>query len=111
MTDKRKRPPRRNANPVRIRPIEIRLARQMLGWSRLQLARQAAVPFPELSAFERRGAWIDGDSLRRIERTLECAGVAFVGAPVFPGLVACRADRVGVIVRFGVPRARMRGRR
>jgi len=111
MTDKRTRPPRRNANPVRIRAIEIRLARQMLGWSRLQLARRAAVPFAELSAFERQGAWIDRDSLRRIERTLAWAGIDFVGAPVFPGLVACRADRVGVFVTFGVPRARLRARR
>lgn len=111
MTDKRKRSPRRNANPVRIRPIEIRLAREMLGWSRVKLARLAAVPFAELSAFERHGARIDRDSLSRIERALSWAGVDFVGAPVFPGLIACRAHREGVIVVFGVPRARMRARR
>jgi len=108
MTDKRKRQTRRDANRVRIRPTEIRMARQMVGWSRLQLARSAAVPFPKLTAFERHGALIDRDSLWRIERTLTWAGVDFVGPPVFPGLIACRANRVGVAVKFGVRCLRVR---
>lgn len=111
MTDKRKHPTKRNANPVRIRPEEIRAAREGLGLSRLKLARLAAVPFPELSAFERDGRKLDRDSLRRIRRVLECGGVDFVGPPVFPGLIAYFPDRIRVIVMFGASHKLARARR
>lgn len=102
-----------HANPVRIRPEEVRVARQMLGWSRVKLARLAAVPFTELTAFERHGARLKKDSLHRLTRVLAFGGVDFVGPPTFPGLIAYRPDRVSIIVTFGVPHKRrgVRGER
>lgn len=107
---KRKHPGRRSANPVRIRPTELRIAREMLGWSCAQLARLAAVSHSDLAAFERLGGNIDRGGLRRLQLVLESGGIDFVGPPTFPGLVAYRPDRAGAVVALAASR-KLRGDR
>jgi|GEM_PF-4469051 len=111
MTDLYKRQPRADANPVRIHGTEIRVARKLLKWSRVKLARRAGVPLWLLVTFELHRGRVDRDSLSRLRRVLEYAGIDFTGPPVFPGHVACMSTRPGVNVTFSGPPQRSRGRR
>lgn len=109
MTDK---PERKSvaANPVRIHHAEFRTARKLLSWSRVKLARRAGVPLQAVAGFELHGTPLDRESVYRLRRVLEFAGIDFVGRPVFPAYYAYRDGRPGVIVSFSGPRERRRGR-
>jgi ribosome-binding protein aMBF1 (putative translation factor) len=61
-----------------ISAAQVIAARELLGWTRGQLARQAKVGVTTVRTFEVGGAWIPRESLiAAMQRALEAAGVEF----------------------------------
>ena len=57
---------------------QIREARELLGWSPLQLVRRAAIQFATLNRVELIDGTITAVQARKIQRALEAAGVEFI---------------------------------
>ena len=56
-------------------PSQVRAARALLGWSRTRLAKESGVPYGTLTDFEGRRTRMLSDSMAKLIRALEKAGV------------------------------------
>jgi len=56
-------------------PLQVRAARALLGWSRTQLAKESGVPYGTLTDFEGRRTRMLSDSMAKLVRALDSAGL------------------------------------
>jgi transcriptional regulator with XRE-family HTH domain len=64
--------------PTILTAAQCRAARALIEWSAEQLAEVSAVDLTTIADLERRFRWPDAESLRRLRRSLEEAGVQFI---------------------------------
>jgi len=71
-------------------PALIRAARGLVGWSQDKLALEAGLARATVAAHEQGRGYCSPDSLRRMQRTLEAAGVRFVQEETWEGVAQIR---------------------
>ena len=71
-------------------PALIRAARGLVGWSQDRLALEAGLARATVAAYEQGRGYTSPESLRRMQRALEAAGVRFVQEQAWEGVVHAR---------------------
>ena len=71
-------------------PALVRAGRALVGWSQDKLALEAGLARATVAAYEQGRGYASPESLRRMQRTLEAAGVQFVRDEAWEGVVQVR---------------------